>query len=211
MAGLIDRVKEHSGAFGWRAEEMEDRRGHLRVRDAVGLVVRPLKSLPAAGDSNNRSEGSTGSAKPEARSKVRKNNKYEINGYAEVKSQYPDVADYISALEERIRTLLLQGDSPSENPTHITSLSAGGIAFAEDMLLQVDEPVSMQITLFPTLHRISCDATIVTVGDAPEIGFGDKHTYRASFTRMSDQDRAFLEAHVKKLHGGSHRTEYFDD
>ena len=211
MAGLIDKIRKQSGASLWGSEEKEDRRGHLRVRDAVGLVVRPLKSLPAAGDSEYRSETSLGVAMPEARTKVRKNNKYEIKGYAEVKSQYPDVTDYISALEERIRTLLLQGDRPSENPTHITSLSVGGIAFAEDMLLQVDEPVSMQITLFPTLHRISCDATIVTVSDAPEVGLGDKHTYRASFTRMSDQDRTFLEAHVKKLHGGSHRPEYFDD
>ncbi len=211
MAGLVNKIGSRSGAF-WRGTEiMEDRRVHQRVRDAVGLVVQPLKSLPAAGDSQRSSFDSASSNQPGARRRVRKNNKYEINGYAEVKSRYPDVADYISELEERIRTLLLQGDRPSESPTHIISLSMGGIAFAEDLLLQIDEPISLQITLFPSLRRISCDATIVTVGDAPEIGVGDKHTYRASFTRMSEQDRDFLQAHVKKLHGGSHRTEHIDD
>ena len=208
MAGLVDKIKERANASGFGNEPKTDRRSHPRVRDAIGLVVRPLMSLPAAGENGDKTGAGVSVSPQGSRSKVRKNNKYDISGYAEVKSQYPEVAQYISDLEERIRTLLLQGDSPSENPTHITSLSAGGIAFAEDILLQVDEQVSLQITLFPSLQRISCDATIVSVGDAPEIGFGDRHTYRASFTRIADEDKAIIEAHVSKLLGGLTKADF---
>lgn len=204
MVGLINDIKGRVMGSDSGTEERKDRRSHPRVRDAIGLVVQPLLSLPAAGDAEGQSPASI----KKARSKVRKNNKYEISGYAEVKSQYPDVAKYISDLEERIRTLLLQGDSPSESPTHITSLSAGGIAFAEDTLLQVDEQVSLQITLFPSLQRITCDATIVSVGDAPEVGLGDKHTYRASFTRLTDADKSTIENHVKRLISGFNKAEF---
>lgn len=204
MVGLVENIKSRLPGSDAGTQEMNERRGHPRVRDAIGLVVQPLLSLPAAGDTDKH--GSATASK--ARSKVRRNNKYEIPGYAEVKSQYPDVAQYISDLEERIRTLLLRGDSPAENPTHITSLSAGGIAFAEDALLQVDDQVSLQITLFPSLQRINCDATIVTVGDAPEVGLGDKHTYRASFTRITDADRSTIESHVNRLISGFNKADF---
>lgn len=204
MVGLVDNIKSRVMGSDAGTEEMNERRSYPRVRDAVGLVVQPLLSLPAAGDVAGQRSASTG----QARNKVRKNNKYEISGYAEVKSQYPDVAQYISDLEERIRTLLLQGDRSAENPTHITSLSAGGIAFAEDTLLQVDEQVSLQITLFPSLQRITCDATIVSVGDAPEVGLGDKHTYRASFTRIADADKSTIETHVKRLISGFNKADF---
>jgi len=210
MADLVENIGSKSSGSDGTSSDFVERRDYIRVRDAVGLVVRPLKSLPAAGDTDYSASGRPRGNASTDRTKVRKNNKYDIPGYAAVKSDYPAVADYISSLEERIRTLLVSSDSPSEAPSHIVSLSAGGVAFAEDQHLEVDEPVTLEITLFPGLERISCDARIVTVGDAQEVGVGEKHTYRAVYTRISDDDQATLDAHVEKLLGGIQKHGHLD-
>ena len=103
-----------------------DRRDFDRVQDAVGLQVQRLHELPAAGEINN---------KVEPAGNVRRANKYDIRGYADVKRDFPDVANYVEELEERIRQLLLDGAIPSESPTHKVSLSASGMAFADNMLM----------------------------------------------------------------------------
>jgi len=103
----------------------EERRANRRVRDAIGLGITVLETDAAV----DASQSST--AIPD-RVRVRKQNKYELAGYAQVKANFPEVSNYISELEERIRTLLLQGDHTAERPSHKVSLSAGGIAFADD-------------------------------------------------------------------------------
>ena len=171
----------------------KERRDFQRVQDAVGLQIQLLMELPAAGD------GLTPLNRKVEKVQVRKKNKYDIKGYAEVKRDHPAVADYIVDLEERIRTLLLRGDEPAEAPTHKVSISASGLAFADDMVLQPGDLIGLKITLFPDLRRIGCDATIISVGDADEVGSGEKHTYRAVFNRITDQDREVIDQHVKSV------------
>ncbi len=167
-----------------------ERRDYDRVQDAVGLEVRRLHELPAAGEVSI-SSAPTG--------KVRRANKYDIEGYADVKRDYPAVAEYVAELEERIRQLLLDGATPSESPTHKVSLSASGMAFADDTLLYPGEQVGISITLFPSMRRVACDARVVSAGDAPEIANGEKHTYRLSFVRITDADKTILDEHVQSL------------
>lgn len=167
-----------------------ERRGYDRVQDAVGLQIQRLHELPAAGETKIEK------SKP---GRVRRANKYDIEGYAEVKRDYPAVADYVKELEERIRQLRMGGSTPSETPTHKVSLSASGLAFSDETLMYPGEQVGLTITLFPSTRRISCDARIVSAGDAPEIANGDKHTYRLTFVRLSDNDKQFLDTHVKSL------------
>jgi len=167
-----------------------ERRDFERVQDAVGLQVRRLHELPAAGESR-RSD----SAEP----RVRRANKYDIEGYAKVKSDFPAVAKYVQELEERIRQLLLEGAVPSEVPTHKVSLSASGLAFADDLLMYPGEQIGLTITLFPSLKRVACDARVVSAGDAPEIANGEKHTYRLNFVRITDSDKKVLDEHVQSL------------
>lgn len=167
-----------------------ERRDYERVQDAIGLQVKRLHELPAAG------EVPTQMVQP---GRVRRANKYDIKGYAEVKRDYPAVAQYVEELEERIRQLQLEGAVPSETPTHKVSLSASGMAFADDVLMYPGEQVGVTITLFPSLKRVACDARVVSAGDAPEIANGDKHTYRLNFVRITDSDRQTLIDHVKAL------------
>lgn len=171
-----------------------ERRSFARVQDAVALQVQRLTDEPAAG------EGAPPTKKnPAARPAVRKPNKYDIEGYGDVKRQFPMVANYIEELEERIRQLLLGGEPTSEKPTHKVSLSAGGLAFADDLLLQPGQLVSVTLCLFPDMHRIGCDARVVSANDAPEISDGDKPSYRLTFVRMTDADREKISNHVNNL------------
>ena len=171
------------------AESPNERRRYVRVQDAVGLHVQRLTDLPAAGQF----------AKTPERSGVRKRDKYDIKGYAEVRRDFPAVATYIDDLEERIRQLLLDGDEAPAAPSHKVSLSAGGINFTDKTLLHPGELIGITLTLFPTGQRIGTDARILAGNDAPEVAKGDEPSYRAIFVRMSDSDRAAVDEHVKKL------------
>jgi len=167
-----------------------ERRDFDRVQDAVGLQVQRLHEMPAAGEVVNKSTYVD---------KVRRANKYDISGYADVKRDFPAVANYVEELEERIRQLLLDGVIPSESPTHKVSLSASGMAFADNLLLYPGEQIGLTITLFPSLRRVGCDARVISAGDAPEIANGEQHTYRLSFVRITDTDKQVLDQHVQGL------------
>ena len=180
------------------ATVFDERRAHGRVRDAIGLEFTLLEADAAV----NGTRSSTGATE---RVRVRKQNKYEIAGYAQVKANYPEVANYIAELEERIRTLLLQGDLSAERPSHKVSLSASGLAFADDRMMQAGDTLEMKLTLFPQLDRINCRAKIISVGDAAEVGDGNKHTYRVDFTEIAQTDMSLLQKHVNSLEGNVSR------
>jgi len=82
------------------AKAQEERRAYTRVQDAVGLHIQRQVDVPVAGQQS--------AASTHVRTPVRRRDKYDIEGYGNVRSDYPAVADYISELEERIRELLLQ-------------------------------------------------------------------------------------------------------
>jgi len=166
-----------------------ERRGFARVQDAVALKITRLHEMPAAGEPRAAKTAEN----------VRRANKYDIDGYAEVKRNFPAVADYVVELEERIRQLLLDGANPSEKPSHKVSLSASGMAFADEILLYPGEQIGLTVTLFPSLRQVACDARVVSAGDAPEISNGEKHTYRIAFVRMTDDDKEALSKHVNSL------------
>ncbi|MFK7995451.1 MAG: PilZ domain-containing protein [Granulosicoccus sp.] len=166
-----------------------ERRKFVRVQDALGLHVQRLVELPAAGQSGVLPTPSS----------VRKIDKYAIRGYADVRRDFPEVADYIGDLEERIRELLLDGDIASSKPTHKVSLSAGGLSFSDKTLFVPGEMISVTLTLFPTGRRIGTDAIIVSANMSDEVTTQDNPSYRAEFVRISDNDRSVIEKHVQQL------------
>lgn len=175
----------------YSTKDQEERRDYVRVQDAVGLHVHRLTDLPAAGRASS----------PPLKVKVRKRDKYDIDGYAAVRRDHPAVGHYIDDLEERIRQLLLDGDEAPVKPSHKVSLSAGGIYFSDRILLRPGEMISLTLMLFPSGQRIGSDARIVSGNDVPEVSTGDELSYRAVFLRMSDADRQTIDEHVNKLLG----------
>ncbi|MFK8082968.1 MAG: hypothetical protein AB8B97_22035 [Granulosicoccus sp.] len=191
---LVGHSVENSEANMQGAEEETinqrvERRRFVRVQDAVGLHVQRLVELPAAGQSQQLSEPSP----------VRKADKYAIEGYGDVRRDFPQVAQYICALEERIRELLLDSDKAPAIPTHKVSLSAGGVNFSDKALFVPGETVSISLTLFPTGRRIGTDAIIISANVSDEVIVEDNPTYRAEFIRISDSDRQVIETHVDQL------------
>ena len=168
---------------------ISERRQYTRVQDAVGLHIQQLTDMPAAGVLKS----------PRQPEKVRKQDKYAIEGYAEVRRDYPEVASYIDALEERIRQLLLDGDVTIAKPTHKVSLSAGGIHFSDNLLLRPGDLIGLTLTLFPSGRKISTDARILDGNEAPEIAKRDEPSYRAIFVRLSEEDRLAIDNHVKRI------------
>ncbi len=171
------------------AQETEERRRYVRVQDAVGLHVQRLTDMPAAGQP----------VKAPQQPSVRKRDKYDIKGYADVRRDFPAVATYIDDLEERIRQLLLDGDKAPAKPTHKVGLSAGGINFSDKTLMRPGDMIGITLTLFPSGRRIGTDARILAGNESPEVAKGDEPNYRAVFVRMSDADREAVAQHVNKL------------
>lgn len=167
----------------------QERRSYVRAQDAIGLHIQRLTDMPAAGQVSE----------PPARARVRRQDKYAIAGYAEVRRDYPAVAGYIDELEERIRQLLLNGEESPARPTHKVSLSAGGIHFADRLLLHPGELISLTLTLFPSGQQIGTDARIISGNDAEGVARHGEPSYRAIFVRLTDEDRQAIDAHVRQL------------
>ena len=170
-----------------------ERRRYVRANDAIGLHVQRLEDIPAAGEAQ---------ATPVvAESRVRRLNKYAIEGYADVRRNMPEVAAYIDELEERIRELLLQldGDDIPVAPTHKVSLSAAGIRFSDKLLLHPGEFVGVSLTLFPSGRRIGTDARVVSANDDEQVSSAGVFSHRLDFVRMTDADRKIIDEHVQSL------------
>ena len=167
----------------------EERRNFVRAQDAVGLHIQPLTETQTADPL----------AAPSVQKKVRRQDKYEIDGYADVRRDHPAVASYIDELEERIRQLLLNGEESPVIPTHKVSISASGIHFADRVLLQPGDMVGLTITLFPSGKRIGADAQILSGNNADGIAKHGEPSYRAAFIRISPENRQVIDVHVRQL------------
>jgi len=169
-----------------------ERRRYVRVQDAIGLHIQRLEDMPAAGDVK---------APVEPQTRVRRQNKYAIDGYADVRRNMPEVAAYIDELEERIRALLLQldGDDIPITPTHKVSLSAAGLRISDDLVLHPGQCVGLTLTLFPSGRRIGTDARVVSANDDDDMSNQAQFSYRLEFLRMSDSDRVVIDEHVQSL------------
>lgn len=168
---------------------MIERREFARVMDAVGLQIvaladyNPTSAVAGLGDSR----------------RVRVSNKYDIPGYGDVRRDHPAVSDYIDALEERIRELSLDRATTPERPTHRVSLSASGMAFADQRMFEPGDQLHLLITLFPDLHRVETEAVVVNVGVEAELASGDLHTYRLAYMNMDPDSVQLINGHVMNL------------
>jgi len=166
-----------------------ERRTSVRVQDAVILDF-----LPLPGDT-------TEALWPVAATLAlgRVDDKYSIDGFAEVRRDFPAVSDYIDSLEESVRRLRVDQQEALTQPTHRVSLSVTGIAFADQRLLQPGDEIRLRLTLFPQLTAIECHGTVISVGVETELANGEQHTYRVTFTNLSTADRDLVDAHVTGL------------
>lgn len=177
-----------------------ERRSHSRVRDAICLSVRRLADVPTAGKQQDN----------QANFPVFGLNKDKstITGYSQMQREYPEVAEHIYELEERIEQLSLERGVVRQLPTHKVTLSAVGLTFSHGSLFLPGESVCLTLTLFPSGQRIVVDAKIVSANEPDDESYEDKPTYRAEFESMKDADQEFLESHIEQLHANCSLLDY---
>ncbi len=182
-----------------------ERRGRDRATDAVGLIVTKVnpRLQPESAESSSPDQYPSSFYN----NPVKQLDKYDLAGYSDVKARYPEVAEYISSLEEALRVASVARQMPQTRPTHKVSLSASGLAFADNRLYKVTSNLRLSIQLFPINVQINCLGRIISVNDAPEVGEGDKHTYRVIFTEIAENDRALIDQHVQTILRGFDRYE----
>lgn len=190
-------IRSDANTLSGNGAGVTERRGRDRINDAVGLVVIEVDADGRGGSPANL-QSSVNSLFSNV-TPVKQLDKYDLAGFAEVKANYPEVADYISSLEEALRTARLNGDLPDICPTHKVSLSSSGLAFADNRLFDSSKTLRLSLLLSPEKVEIHCLARIVSINDAPEVGEGDKHTYRVEFTEIADRDRALIDKHVQGI------------
>lgn len=184
---MSESIQSNTSSSEERQSVSPERREYARVMDAIGLEFRS-RSV----DADEADDGLPASLDGVI-------DHYELEGYASVKRDFPEITDYIDLLEERIRQLQLGGNILVESPTHKVSISASGVAFADDRLLEPGDIVPLRLTLFPELFRISCDGTVVSVGDISELANDNQHSYRIVFNNIAASDIELIDQHVRTL------------
>ena len=165
-----------------------ERRSRDRINDAVGLTI--VEVGPDAKDGSSAHSDS----------KLNRSSSVStLSRFSEIKSGFPAATKIIDSFKKALGTGSVKDKFPAINLTHKVSLSASGLAFADNRLFNQKNTLQMTIHLFPENEQINCLARIVSVNDAPEVGDGEKHTYRVEFTGIAEADRALIKKHVQSI------------
>ena len=115
----------------------------------------------------------------------------------------PLVAEALSLINKQFSILkVLTGESAEWNETEdyqsAVSLSGGGIAFYSDDELQVDTPLKMEITLYPSNHFMPVLGRVVSCRVNDEDDDHGQYIVAVDFEGISEDDREEIVTHVVK-------------
>jgi hypothetical protein len=117
-----------------------------------------------------------------------------------------DVADYLRGLDEKIeilaQTYLSKDIALAALPKQIVNLSAGGIAFAVEAMVEVGTPLEVKLLLFPSYTGIVVIGRVISCDAAEEEG---GYQVRIDFEYIRDNDRDALIRHILRRQGESLR------
>ncbi len=170
----------------------KERRGYVRVLDAVALSVRKLEPGDLS-DSSHIGIDKLITSNKNADKKVG------FSDLEDLRQDNPEAAAYIENLESRLK--LVSGENGkikirADRPTHKVSLSGSGIAFSHDQLLQPGDRVELGLTFFPSNKYVKVVATLVSVGCDVGSVFGGPHAARAVFLNINTSARSIILEHI---------------
>jgi len=193
----------------------DERRDYFRVNDAVALHVEPIDAadLPAlqARFDDERLRFGLGNYFAHCSEQILPQRK-------RIQSRYPDVADYLQSLEQRLDMLagLLASDGGlAEASSHVANISGSGIDFAYHRPLAEGEHALLRVVLFPDQARILAIGKVVHTGHyegcqpaGTRDGVGQAQQFRAGmrFEHIHEADRERLIKHIHGLQMQSLRT-----
>ena len=116
-----------------------------------------------------------------------------------IQSRAPEVATYLRYLESKIDTIagmmqIQELGLPSE-PTHEVNLSATGLRFLHDQMLQVDEVIEMEMLLFPSYALIPALSKVVACEEVAANDPLHRFSVAVDFILLNDDDQDLLIKH----------------
>lgn len=171
-----------------------ERREHFRINDRIALQAIQLSSKDAerADDLYEIRWRDTGFT-----SEISFNREKHLPTFVRIERKYPEVATYISYLEEELQKIILRLGVDDEHlpnePTHQVNLSAGGLLFMSDKQFAKDSLLELTMRLFPSRNPIFVYARVVRC-DAEDNGW----SIAADFTHVHEEDHEALIKHIHK-------------
>lgn len=124
-----------------------------------------------------------------------------------VEKQYPQIASYLSALEDKIQALarimmMRDAEMPSE-PTHNVNLSATGVRYFAAKPVQKEDYLEVRMQLHPSLVRLMAIGKVVWVVNMQDaqpssktVSLHEAYAIGVDFEHMHDEDRELLYKHI---------------
>jgi len=129
------------------------------------------------------------------------NREERLPALTKIEQKHPEVANYISYLEDEIEKINLRlisdDESLAKKPTHQVNLSAGGLRFMSDTEFPQGSSIELTLRLFPSQTIIFVYARVVRC-EAADTGENKNWAIATEFTHFHEVDEEALIKHIHK-------------
>ncbi len=191
------------------AADSAERRTFFRITDAVALHVEPLDE---AGEQQFRM---TLEQRRESGQDVDHSAHAHVI-WRNLEDNYPEVAAYLSRLEQRIDALQrqigdLSGQAPLQTPTHSVNISGSGLHFESEVAYFIGQSVRVTMRLFPSGLTIDALARVVREHKRATPASQGKFSCALQFSDILPGEREALLQHIHVLQMDALRARTLDE
>lgn len=179
-------------------ESEKERRRYLRIDDEVGLVVRQIDpdkyDVELEGFEDRRESVCFGNNFVLDQEKL-------TSIKSSLESSYPDIAEYLNVLNNRINMLtklVLNREDNPEQAIQKVNISAQGLRFHSERSFISDDLVELRITLKPDNLCLLIIGSVVWSIEDPNVIDERKHAVAVDFSYINEADRAILVNHIHR-------------
>lgn len=175
-----------------------ERREYFRINDMIALQAESLSNEDAerADELYEIRWRDTGFS-----SEISYNREKHQPTMIQIERKYPEVATYISYLEEELQRVIQRlGTEESKlpgKPTHQVNLSAGGLLFLSHKEFATDSLIELNIRLFPSRNPIFAYARVIRC-EATDSDVSEGWDIATKFTHVHEEDQEALIKHIHK-------------
>ncbi len=129
------------------------------------------------------------------------NREENLPAFTQIERKYPEVATYLSHLEDEIEKihsrLASNNDVLANKPTHQVDLSAGGLRFMSDTQFPLDSHIELTLRLFPSRTIVFVYAKVLRC-EVVNTDTNKSWAIATKFTHVHEVDRETLIKHIHK-------------
>ena len=181
------------------SNEPNDRRRYFRIEDEISLFYKEIAAEQIPESNTFMETYLEGISLTAAIDFITQESRPQLRN---IEKNYPDIADYLKNLEQKIdllaKSVLIQEENLGDKPTQKVSLSASGVAFDSHKALTPGNHVELKMILPPSLVAIITYGKVVYCKPNTEDDLGFPFHIGVDFVRLSDQNREVIIRHVVK-------------